>query len=104
MAQQDAINFIKEIIKDKTIRTSLYKYDTFEEIMAAISEKGYNFKKIDFDESIIYLKKETFSEDYAKMLEELQMWWHMLLNEVEFEPEDGSSCSPSKCSSCSSCG
>jgi hypothetical protein len=106
MAQQDAIDFIKDILKDKEKRTPLYKYDSVEEIMTAIGEMGYNFKRIDFDESILHLKTETFSEDYAKVLDELRMWWHMLLNEVEMEREDDdeSSCSPAKCSSCSHCG
>ncbi len=105
MAQQEAIDFIKEIVKNQEIRKSLYKYDTSSEIMGAIREMGYHFRFADFDESIHHLKTESPHESQADMLDELRMWWHMLMDDGNLEEEEEeSSCSPAKCSSCSMCG
>ena len=104
MALKDAEFFIKEIVKDKELRTSLYKYDSSEEIMAAIREMGYNFKLYNFEESINYLKTESPHESQAQMLDELKLWWDMLMSDGTITEETPASCSPAKCSTCSICG
>ena len=107
MAQMDAENFIREIVKNTELRTSLYQYDSSAEIMAAIKEKGYPFKLYMFEESINHLKTESPTEDQANMLDELFMWWQMLMFDgtiVEDIEETVQSCTPAKCASCSSCG
>ena len=104
MALKDAEYFIKDIVKDKEIRTSLYKYDSSKEIMEAIREMGYNFKLYDYEESINHLKTESPTENQAKMLDELKLWWDMLMSDGSIAEEMPASCSPAKCSTCSICG
>ena len=106
MAQMDAENFIKEIVKNTELRTSLYQYDSSAEVMEAIKAKGYPFKLYMFEESINHLKTESPTEDQANMLDELFMWWKMLMFDgtIVEDEEEPVSCTPAKCASCSSCG
>ena len=105
MALKDAERFIKEIVKDNDLRTSLYQYDTAAEIMAGIQQKGFTFKLYDFEESINHLKTESPDASQAFMLDELLMWWNMLMSDGTIsEEKEPVSCTPAKCATCSSCG
>ena len=97
MPRKDAERFIRDIAGDKEKRKSLYSYDTSEEIMNAVRDMGYDFKLFDFEESIRHFKLESHDEEQAIMLDEILLWWNILMGEQ-------ASCSTSMCSTCSSCG
>ena len=103
MAQMHAETFIKEIVKNNELRKSLYQYDSSAEMMSAIRDEGYEFKLYQFEESINHLKTESPTEEQAIMLDELLLWWNMLMYDGSIV-EEAPACSPAKCSSCSSCG
>ena len=103
MPLKDAELFIKEIAVNNELRKSLYKYETSAEIKNAIVESGYSFELYEFEESINHLKSESPTEEQAIMIDELLMWWNMLMFDGTV-PESGSvNCSPAKCASCSGC-
>jgi hypothetical protein len=103
MALIHAEKFIKEIIKNHEMRTGLYRYDTSAEVMKAIHELGFPFKLHDFEESINHLKTESPTEEQAIMLDEILVWWNMLMFDGSIT-EEQPACTPAKCSTCSSCG
>lgn len=97
MAMKDAEKFIKEIVKNDGLRKSLYKFEDPEEKKKLIVKAGFDFEVYEIQESINYLKTVCAQEEDAIMLDELLLWWQMLM------PFD-QSCSPAECAGCSSCG
>ncbi len=104
MPLKDAERFIKDIAVNNTLRKSFYIYSSSAEVYTAIKETGYNFKLYDFEESINHLKSESPTEEQAIMLDEILMWWNMLMYDGSVVEIDEPECSPAKCSSCSVCG
>ncbi|MBB6480304.1 hypothetical protein [Spirochaeta isovalerica] len=104
MPIKDAENYIREIAVDMDLRKSLYAYSTSAEMMTSIKDSGFNFKLYEFEESINHLKVESPDEEQAIMLEEILLWWKMLMYDGSIcEEAKSASCSPSRCFSCSSC-
>ncbi len=101
----DAQNFIKEIAPNNEMRRSLYEFENARAIKEHIETLGFNFKLYEFEQSILYLKTEAPNEEQAIMLDELLLWWNMLMYDGSITEEvDSSECSPVKCGTCSSCG
>ena len=104
MPLKDAERFIKEIAVNTELRKSLYLYDSSVEIQSAIAKSGYIFKIFEFEESINHLKTESPNEEQAIMLDELLLWWNMMMYDGSISEEEKTECSPARCASCSSCG
>ena len=102
MIISNAERFIREISKNNDFRRSFYQWESPDEIKKSITDAGYSFKYHEFEDSINNLKTRCASEEDAIMLDELLLWWQMLL---PFEDSEGCStdCSPSDCALCSLC-
>ncbi|MDC7227993.1 MAG: hypothetical protein PQJ61_14615 [Spirochaetales bacterium] len=99
----DAERFIKEITVNNELRKSLYRFDSSADVQDGIKECGYNFKLFEFEETINHLKTESPDEEQAIMLDEILLWWNMLMGDGSIVESDQPECSPSKCPSCSLC-
>ncbi|MBN2737820.1 MAG: hypothetical protein JXR70_12620 [Spirochaetales bacterium] len=102
MAIKQAEKFIKDIVKDNGIRKSLYQHGSSANIMAAIEEMGYLFTLYEFEESINHLKSESPDEEQSIMLDELLLWWNMLMSDGTINESEAPHCSPKKCFTCGS--
>lgn len=102
MPHKDAEKYIREIVGNRELRSSLYAYDTSLEMMNSIHDAGYHFKLHEFEESINYLKTESPTEDQAFMLDDILQWWKMLMFDGSII-QDQKECSSAKCSSCRGC-
>ena len=103
MPLKDAENFIKEIAKNNEFRKSFYKFKSSMEVQNQIRILGFSFKLFEFEESINHLKSDSPTEEQAIMLNELLIWWQMLMYDGTVMENDSVSCSPDQCSACSSC-
>ena len=103
MPIKNAENFIKQVVRNTDLRKSLYRYPSPSQIMTALKEMGYDFTPYEFEESIRHLKTESPHEEQAIMLDELLIWWKMLLGEVNTAPPSQCTCSPTACGGCKSC-
>lgn len=103
MVKSNAEKFILEVSGNNDFRKSFYKLDSVEDKKKYIFESGYEFEYFEFEESINNLKTRCSTEEDAIMLDELLLWWQMLLP-YEETVTTGTGCSPAKCSTCSSCG
>lgn len=93
MVESNAEKFIREIARNHDLRRSFYTLEGTEEIKEALREAGYCFRHHEFEDTINNLKTRCATEEDAVMLDELLIWWQMLLP-----------CSPASCTQCSSCG
>lgn len=77
MPLQDAINFIKDVGRDRSMRKSLYAFQPTE-ILPELAKKGYEFSFDDFEESVNMLHVQCQSEEQANKLFEVVWWFKML--------------------------
>ena len=103
MVLSSAEKFILEIAENNELRKSFYGLSSMEEIKSAINQAGFDFKIYEYEESILNLKTKCSSEEDAIALDELLLWWQMLLPEESAE-DSRSSCTPADCFNCPSCG
>ena len=104
MPLKDAERFIREIAVNNELRRSLYTFDSSLQVKNAIEAAGYKFKLYEYEETITHLKTESPTEEQAIMLDELLMWWKMLMYDGSIVEDEQSGCSPSRCATCGSCG
>jgi predicted ribosomally synthesized peptide with nif11-like leader len=102
MAVKNAEKFIREIIGNSDLRKSLYPFEETEEKLKFISESGFDFEIPEFEESINYLKTICADEEEAIMLDELLLWWQIMMPYDIYE-ESSTQCTPDQCRTCSSC-
>jgi hypothetical protein len=104
MVKSIAEKFIREIAGNSDFRKSFYSLDSLEDKKKYMAESGFAFELYEFEEAINHMKTECAEEEDAILLDELLLWWTMLIPQDEIEyPSAGTACSPEACGSCSSC-
>lgn len=103
MVKSVAEKFIREIAGNNDYRRSFYQLESLEDKKKYMSETGYKFELYEFEEEINHLKTECANEEDAIMLDEILLWWTMLIPQDDIEYPSSSSCSSSDCAGCTSC-
>ncbi|MDA3810075.1 MAG: hypothetical protein PF518_07030, partial [Spirochaetaceae bacterium] len=103
MVKSNEEKFNLEVSGNNNFRKSFYKLDSVEDKKRYILEAGYEFEYFEFEESINNLKTRCSTEEDAIKLDELLLWWQILMPYDE-TVTSATVCTPAECAKCSSCG